>query len=53
VASFRRYERAVRSLRVGDVGKPLLKNGIVTNTTLTDDFFCSAPAWGATGACGA
>ena len=30
----------------------MLKDGIVTNT-LTDDFFCSDPAWGATAACGA
>jgi hypothetical protein len=52
VTSFRRYESGVRSLHVGDVGKLLLRNGIVTNT-LTHDFFCSDPAWGATGACGA
>jgi hypothetical protein len=52
VTSFRRYERAVRNLHMGDVGKLLLSNGIVTNT-LTRDFFCSDPAWEATGACGA
>ena len=52
VTSFRRYERGIKALRVGDVGKLRLRNGIVTNT-LTDDFFCSDPAWGATGACGA
>jgi hypothetical protein len=52
VASFRRYESGVRRLNVGDVGKLRLRNGIVTNT-LTGDFFCSDPAWGATGACGA
>jgi hypothetical protein len=52
VTSFRRYERGVRRLHVGDVGKLLLRNGILTNT-LTRDFFCSDPAWGATGACGA
>lgn len=52
VAAFKRYEGGVRRLRVGDVGKLVLKNGIVTNT-LTGDFFCSGPAWGATGACGA
>ena len=52
VTSFRRYERRIKELRVGDVGKLRLRNGIVTNT-LTDDFFCSDPAWGATGACGA
>jgi hypothetical protein len=48
VTSFRRYESGVRRLHVGDVGKLLLRNGIVTNT-LTRDFFCSDPAWGATG----
>jgi hypothetical protein len=52
VTSFKRYESGVRRLRVGDVGTLLLRNGIVTNT-LTRDFFCSGPAWGATGACGA
>jgi hypothetical protein len=52
VMSFRRYDSGVRRLHVGDVGKLLLRNGIVTNT-LTRDFFCSDPAWGATGACGA
>jgi hypothetical protein len=52
VTSFRRYESGVRRLHVDEVGKLLLRNGIVTNT-LTDDFFCSDPAWGATGACGA
>jgi hypothetical protein len=52
VTSFRRYQSGVRGLHVGEVGKLLLRNGIVTNT-LTDDFFCSDPAWGATGACGA
>ena len=49
--SFKPYESGMR-LHVGDVGKLVLKNGIVTNT-LTGDFFCSGPAWGATGACGA
>lgn len=52
VTSFKRYESGVRRLHVGDVGKLLLRDGIVTNT-LTRDFFCSDPAWGATGACGA
>jgi len=50
--SFRRYEGGARRLRVGDLGKLVLNDGIVANT-LTDDFFCSDPAWGATGACGA
>jgi hypothetical protein len=52
VTWFRRYESGVRKLRVREVGKLLLRNGIVTDT-LTRDFFCSNPAWGATGACGA
>jgi hypothetical protein len=52
VTSFKRYERGVRKLHVGELGKLVLKNGIVTNK-LTDDFFCSGPAWGATDACGA
>jgi hypothetical protein len=52
VESFRRYESGVRKLHPGDVGKLVLKDGIVTNT-LTGDYFCSDPAWGATGACGA
>lgn len=52
VTSFRRFESGVRTRHVGDVGNLLLKNGIVTNT-LTGDYFCSDPAWGATGACGA
>jgi hypothetical protein len=52
VTSFRRYEGGVKRIRVGDVGKLLLRNGIVTST-LTGVYFCSDPAWGATGACGA
>ncbi|MFL5960855.1 MAG: hypothetical protein ACJ75G_11390 [Gaiellaceae bacterium] len=52
VTSFRRHESGVRRLRAGDVGRLRLRNGIVTNT-LTHVFFCSGPAWGATGACGA
>jgi hypothetical protein len=52
VTAFKRYERGVRRLRLGDIGMLVLKDGIVTNT-LTDDFFCSNPAWGATNACGA
>ncbi len=51
VTSFKRYVRGVRRLRVGDVGQLRLRNGIVTST-LTRDYFCSDPAWGATGACG-
>jgi hypothetical protein len=52
VTSFKRYESGIRRLHVGDVGTLVLKDGIVTNT-LTRDFFCSEPAWGATLACGA
>jgi hypothetical protein len=52
VTSFRRYVRDMPRLRVGRRGKLLLRNGIVTNA-LTRDYFCSGPAWGATGACGA
>jgi hypothetical protein len=52
VESFRRYERGVKPLHVGAVGKLQLRNGLVTNT-LTEDFFCSDPTWDATGACGA
>jgi len=52
VTSFKRYARLVPRLQRGHVGKLLLRNGIVTNS-LTKDFFCSGPAWGATGACGA
>lgn len=52
VTSFRRYEGGVRPLHAGEIGRLVLKNGIVTNT-LTGDLFCSDPAWAATGACGA
>lgn len=38
--------------RVGQLGELVLKNGIVTDT-LTGIYYCSDPAWGATGACGA
>lgn len=51
VTSFRRYDSEVPRLHGGEVGKLALNNGIVTNT-LTRDFFCSDPAWGATNACG-
>jgi hypothetical protein len=51
VTSFRRYESGVRDLHPGQIGKLLLRNGIVTNT-LIDVYFCSDPAWGATNACG-
>jgi hypothetical protein len=39
-------------LHVGQVGRLVLKNGIVTDN-LTGVYYCSNPAWGATGACGA
>jgi hypothetical protein len=52
VTSFKRYDRQIASLRKGEVGTLRLRNGIVTNT-LTENYFCSDPAWGATQACGA
>lgn len=52
VTSFTRYDRAFPRLRTGQLGRLRLENGIVTNT-LTKVFFCSDPAWWATGACGA
>jgi hypothetical protein len=50
--SFKRYARDVPRLKTGQVGRLLLRNGVVTNS-LSEDSFCSSPAWGATGACGA
>jgi hypothetical protein len=41
-----------RGLRVGQLGRLVLKDGIVTDT-LSGAYFCSNPAWGATRACGA
>jgi hypothetical protein len=52
VTSFKRYYSSVTRLHVGQVGKLHLRNGIVWNN-LTADAFCSDPAWGATGFCGA
>jgi hypothetical protein len=53
VMRFKRFDGAsVRARHAGDIGRLLLRNGIVTNT-LTGVYFCSDPAWGATGACGA
>ncbi|HEV8459271.1 MAG TPA: hypothetical protein VGQ38_01065 [Gaiellaceae bacterium] len=52
VISFARHENEVKARHKGDLGKLLLRNGIVTNT-LTGVYFCSDPAWGTTGACGA
>jgi hypothetical protein len=51
VTSFTHYPGGPR-LRVGQVGRLVLRNGIVTNG-LTETYFCSDPAWSATGACGA
>src|SRR5258708_29407990 len=51
VESSKSYRSGVRRLHAGEVGKLVLKDGIVTNT-LTSDFFCSDAAWGATRACG-
>jgi len=53
VTSYKRYDRSFKlQLHKGATGKLELRNGIITNS-LTRDFFCSGPAWGATGACGA
>ena len=52
ITSFRRHTKEVPLLRVGEVGTLVLRNGILTNR-LTTVYFCSDPAWGATGACGA
>jgi hypothetical protein len=52
VTYFKRYDATIPNHRLGQVGKLLLRNGIVTNT-LSRVYFCSDPAWGATGACGA
>lgn len=52
VTAFRRYNKEVARSHVGEVGRLVLRNGIVTNS-LTRVYFCSEPAWGATGACGA
>jgi hypothetical protein len=52
VTSFKHYDPQIASLRKGEVGTLRLRNGIVTNT-LTKNYFCSDPAWGATQSCGA
>jgi hypothetical protein len=51
VVSYRRHSGAPR-LHPGQIGRLVLRNGIVTNS-LTGVYYCSDPAWGATGACGA
>jgi len=48
----KRFHPYVPKIVTGQAGKLVLRNGVVTNT-LTKDFFCSEPAWGATGLCGA
>jgi hypothetical protein len=52
VTSFKRYDTSIPSVQSGQTGTLQLKNGILDNT-LTKVFYCSDPAWGATGACGA
>lgn len=53
VTRFKRYPIFDRPImHVGQVGELRLRNGVVTNRE-SDDFFCSDPAWGATGVCGA
>jgi hypothetical protein len=52
VTSYERHVKDIPTFTSGQVGKLELRNGIVTNT-LTEDYFCSSPAWGATMACGA
>jgi hypothetical protein len=54
VTSFRKFLANAKgmTIRVGQIGKLRLRNGILTNV-LTDDYFCSGPAWDVTGACGA
>jgi hypothetical protein len=52
VTSYRRHDAQLPRVQAGRVGKLQLKDGIVTNS-LTQDYFCSDTAWGATGACGA
>jgi hypothetical protein len=52
VTSYKRHEKYGPDLTGRQVGKLHLKNGIVTNS-LTEVYFCSVPAWGATMACGA
>lgn len=51
VTSYTRHAGAPR-LHMGQVGRLVLRNGIVSNA-LTGVYYCSDPAWGATGACGA
>ncbi len=52
VTSYTRREPEVPLLHIGDVRELVLRNGIVTDKG-TGVYYCSDPAWGATGACGA
>ena len=53
VTQFKRYPPFDRPImHVGQVGELRLRNGVVTNR-FSDDYFCSDPAWEATGVCGA
>jgi hypothetical protein len=52
VISYRRHDSTVPKLHGRRIGEIQLRNGIATNT-LTRVYFCSLPAWGATGVCGA
>jgi hypothetical protein len=52
VTSFVRYHAEGPNLRIGQTGTLQLSDGIITNSR-THNIFCSDPAWGATGACGA
>jgi hypothetical protein len=52
VTSFTRFHTYVPRISVGSSGTLRLRNGILTDM-LSQVFFCSNPAWGVTGACGA
>jgi hypothetical protein len=53
VTRFKRYPMFDRPImHVGQVGELRLREGVVTNRE-SDDYFCSDPAWAATGVCGA
>jgi hypothetical protein len=53
VTRFKRYPTFNEPvMHVGQVGELQLRNGVVTNHQ-SDDYFCSDPAWEATGVCGA
>jgi len=52
ISSYARSANEAPSLHAGQAGELVLDNGIVTNR-LTHVYYCSEPAWSATGACGA